>query len=179
MTDKPDSPDPIRSPLEYQQHLLALLGDDEPDEVQATTAQAFRDLVTEAGPHLRTNPEPREWSVFGCLAHIADAEVVMSARYRWILAHDQPPLIGYDQDLWVQRLHYPDESVESLLSYFQPLREANIELWRRSAPEDRSRVGLHSERGPESYELCFRMLAGHDRFHLNQARRALLAARGR
>lgn len=177
MPDKPDSPDPIQSPLEYQQHLLSLLGDDDPAEVQAITAQALRYLVIEAGPHLRTNPEPREWSVLGCLAHIADAEVVMSARYRWILAHDQPPLIGYDQDLWVSRLHYPDESVESLLAYFEPLREANIELWRRSTPEERARVGLHSERGPESYDLCFKMLAGHDRFHLAQAQRALTAAR--
>ena len=26
-----------------------------------------------------------------------DAEVVSAARYRWVLAHDEPPLIGYDQ----------------------------------------------------------------------------------
>jgi hypothetical protein len=39
-------------------------------------------------------------------------------------------------------------------------------------------VGLHAERGPESYELTFRLLAGHDRFHLGQARRALDALSG-
>ena len=32
---------------------------------------------------------------------------------------------------------------------------------------------MHAERGPESYELMFRMLAGHDRFHLNQMRDTL------
>jgi hypothetical protein len=177
--DRPDSPDPIQSPFEYQQHLLALLGDDDPAEVQATTASALRDLAIEAGPHLRTAPEAGEWSVFGCIAHITDAEIVMSARYRWILAHDQPPLIGYDQDLWVDRIHDDAESVDSLFSYFEPLRAANVALWQRSGPDDRIRVGLHSERGPESYDLCFRMIAGHDRFHLNQARRALIAARAR
>jgi hypothetical protein len=36
-------------------------------------------------------------------------------------------------------------------------------------------VGIHAERGPESYDLTFRMLAGHDRFHLEQARRAISA----
>ena len=173
---KPDSPDPIQSPREYQQHLLALLGDDDPAEVQATTAEALRDLAIEAGLHLRTAPEAGEWSVFGCIAHISDAEIVMSARYRWILAHDQPPLIGYDQDLWVDRIHHESESVDFLFSYFGPLRAANVALWHRSGPVDRGRVGLHSERGPESYDLCFRMIAGHDRFHLNQARRALIAA---
>jgi len=32
---------------------------------------------------------------------------------------------------------------------------------------------MHAERGPESYDLMFRMLAGHDRFHLNQMRETL------
>ena len=53
------------------------------------------------------------------------------------------------------------------------MRAANIELWRRSSGEQRARVGSHAERGPESYDLSFRMIAGHDRFHLRQAREAL------
>jgi hypothetical protein len=38
-------------------------------------------------------------------------------------------------------------------------------------------VGLHSERGPESFDLMFRMLGGHDRVHLAQAHRAIEAVR--
>jgi hypothetical protein len=37
---------------------------------------------------------------------------------------------------------------------------------------------MHEERGPESFDLLFRMIAGHDRFHLAQARRALEAVSG-
>jgi len=36
---------------------------------------------------------------------------------------------------------------------------------------------MHRERGPESYDLTFRLAAGHDRVHLAQARRALTAVR--
>jgi hypothetical protein len=36
---------------------------------------------------------------------------------------------------------------------------------------EKARVGLHEERGPESLDLSFRLVAGHDRFHLDQARR--------
>jgi hypothetical protein len=50
-------------------------------------------------------------------------------------------------------------------------------LWRRSGPEQRARFGIHSERGPESYDLCFRMIAGHDRLHLGQISRALEVVR--
>jgi DinB superfamily len=146
--------------------------------VQAATPAALRQLGAQAGPHLTLRPEPHEWSAIQCLAHIVDAEVVMSGRYRWILAHDEPPLLGYDQDLWVDRLHADDSDLSELLDLFDALRLANVTLWRRTPPELRQRVGMHAERGPESYDLEFRMIAGHDRFHMAQAHRALEALGG-
>lgn len=166
--------DPVAQASEYQQLLLSLLGTDDPAEVQLGTPAQIRRLFAEAGDSLRTRPEPEEWSVFECAAHIADAEIVYSGRYRWILAHHQPDLPGYDQDLWVDALHADGQTMpDELLSIFEPLRAANIALWRRTPPEQRSRYGMHSERGPESYELSFKLIAGHDRFHLDQARRTL------
>jgi hypothetical protein len=182
-TDMPGrSPDPIEDPQGYQRHLLGLLGDDDPAVVQHATPGAWRTMIDLAGPHLRDAPAEEEWSVFFCLAHAVDAEIVMSARYRWVVAHDEPQLLGYDQDLWVQRLHARigsgSESAEELLAVFDALRQANLALWRRSSDEARARVGRHDERGPESYDLAFRMIAGHDRFHLRQARGALTVVTG-
>src|SRR5205823_4075322 len=97
------SPDPVTQAAAYQQHLLGLLGQDDPAQVQAAT------------------------------------------RARLL----------------------------ALLEVFSTLRTANLRLWDRSSAEDRRRVALHAERGAESYELMFRMLAGHDRFHLDQMRHTL------
>ena len=166
-------PDELTDPSGYQRHLLRLLGDDDPADVQAATPATLRALVAEAGERLTARPEPGEWSVYGCLAHVADAELVMSGRYRWVLAHDEPPLIGYDQDLWVDRLHADEGDVDAMLDLFDVLRAANVSLWRSATDADRARVGMHAERGPESYDLAFRMIAGHDRFHIAQARMAL------
>jgi hypothetical protein len=175
----PSSPDPVSEPAAYQDHLLSLAGDDDPAEVQAGAADRWRSLIAEAGEKGHARPIPSEWSVVECLGHAVDAEVVSAARYRWILAHDEPPLIGYDQDLWVDRLHAPyEEDPDELLAFFRPIRDANISLWARSSEEDRARFGIHAERGPESFDLLFRMIAGHDRFHLAQARRALDAVAG-
>jgi len=173
-----DFVDPVRQPDTYQRMLLALLGDADPAAVQATTPSALRALVAEAEGDLRSRPEPKEWSVYECVAHIADAELVVGGRYRWILAHDQPELLAYDQDLWVDRLHRGDEDTADLLATFEALRAANLDLWRRTPIAERARFGIHSERGPESYELTFRLLAGHDLFHLEQARKALATVRG-
>jgi DinB superfamily len=169
------TPDPVSQAAEYQDYLVGLVGDGDPAEVQAAGPDAWREVLNEAGARVAERPEADEWSVLECLGHATDAELVASGRYRWILAHDEPPLIGYDQDLWVDRLHHGQDDPEALLETFEALRRANLALWARSSDEDRARVGIHSERGPESYDLTFRMLAGHDRFHLDQARRALAA----
>ena len=165
--------DPARPGYAYQSLLLSYLGDDDPAEAQAATPAILRELVADAGPDLRTRPEPREWSVIQLLGHIVDGELSSSVRYRWIVAHDRPDLPGYDQDLWADRLHHEDADPAELLTAFEGLRALNLSLWRRLPVEDRSRVGLHLERGPESYELTFALLAGHDRVHVEQARRTL------
>jgi hypothetical protein len=173
MTDLFPAPDPIQSPREYQDHLLRVLGDDDPVAVQSQTPSTLRTLAQEAGANLFRRSDPREWSVGECIAHVYDAEVVMSGRYRFILAQDEPPIVGYDQDLWVDRLHGDQDDIEDMIDTFEVLRRSNIDLWAASTPEQRQRAGIHSERGPETYELAFLMIGGHDRFHIGQARRAM------
>jgi hypothetical protein len=168
-----NSPDPIDEPKAYQDMLVGLVGEDDPAEVQASTPARIHDVLLRAGARATTRPAAGDWSVLECIAHICDAELVASGRYRWILAHDEPALIGYDQDLWVDRLHAPPESADELLAFFEPMRAANLALWTRTPEDRRDRFGIHAERGPESYRLTFVLIAGHDRFHLAQAERAL------
>jgi hypothetical protein len=173
------SPDPVDDPKGYQELLVSLVGTDDPAAVQQATLLEVRQLIGAAGDLVGRRPSEGEWSAVECLAHMLDAELVASGRYRWILADDEPELLGYDQDAWVDRLHDPVEDAGELLATFEALRRANLALWERTpADADRERVGMHRERGPESYRLTFTLMAGHDRFHLAQARRALAALGG-
>jgi hypothetical protein len=168
-------PDPISSPEAYRASLLAALGDDDPAVAQAETPAAIRVLLAEAGDRLRTRSAPGEWSVLECVGHIFDSEVVVSGRVRWILAEDEPDIVGYDQALWVAELRHNEDDPARLLATFEALRGANLDLWALRPVADRERIGRHRERGPESYDMTFRLSAGHDRIHLAQARRALEA----
>ncbi len=172
-------PDPVAEAAAYQAMLLAALGDDDPAEVQSATPAAIRALLAEAGTDLRTPPEPGEWSVLECLGHLVDGELVVSGRYRWIIAQDTPAIVGYDQAIWVARLRHGDDDPADLVGLFEALRRSNLALWARFGATHGDRIGMHSERGPESYDLTFRLGAGHDRIHMAQARRALDAVRGR
>jgi hypothetical protein len=167
------SRDALAAGRAYQQQLLALLGKDDPARVMEDTEPLLRTVLGDAASDLRKRPAPAEWSVLELLGHLVDAETVMSGRFRWTVSQDEPPLLGYDQDRWVARLRHNDDQPDELLAVFSALRAANLRLWGRSSADDRQRVAMHGERGPESYDLMFRMLAGHDRFHLNQMRETL------
>ena len=171
------SPDPVSAPDAYRQSLLAALGADDPADVMSATPASLRQLVDDAGPDLRTRPAESEWSVLECIGHIADAELVTAGRIRWILAEAEPDIVGYDQDRWVSGLRHGDDDPGELLELFDALRRANLALWRRTPDADRARIGIHRERGPESFGLTIRLIAGHDRIHLAQARAALDAVR--
>ncbi len=167
------TPDPVAEAAEYQGFLLGLLGEQDPYEVQSATPKALREIFASAGERIRERPSPSDWSVLETAGHILDAEVACTGRYRWIVAHDEPPLPGYDQDLWVERLRHNEDDPEELLSFFEALRAANLALWDRTSETERARVGIHMERGEESLELMFRLYAGHDINHLAQARSVL------
>jgi len=171
--------DPVSEPDAYRQSLFGLLGDQDPAQVQAATPARLRSLVAEAGPDLRTRPAAGEWSVIELIGHIADAEIVSAGRYRWILAHDAPEIMPYDQDLWAERLRHNEIDPDELLVPFEALRAADIALWRRTPVSERERYGMHRERGRETYEMTFRLIAGHDLFHIDQARSTLTGIRSR
>lgn len=168
-----DQSDPVQDPSGYVEMVLSHLGDADPAEVQARTPELLASLVEEGGDRLSLRTSPEEWSALELIGHLTQSEVVAAARYRWILAEDDPVLVPYDQELWVDRLHTNEADPHELLDLFSSLRRANLSLWQRSSDADRSRTGQHQERGPESFELLFRLIAGHDRLHHEQAVRAL------
>ena len=95
-------------------------------------------------------------------------DVPRFAHVSLILAQDRPPLTGYDQDRWAERLHYELDDPSEALERFAVIRRANLRLLERASPADLKRVGVHVERGEESLEHICRLSAGHDRLHLRQ-----------
>ena len=161
----------------YRKSVLDALGQDDPLDVQEAEVAAWRELIDRADGDLRARPAEGEWSVLECLGHMADSELVTSARYRWVLAENEPPLQGWDQVAWAARFGHVHDDPATLLDLFTALRHANVALWQRTPITDRARFGIHAERGPESFELLFRLQAGHGRVHRDQAERALADVR--
>jgi hypothetical protein len=163
----------------YTNAILELLGSQDPAAVLRATPGALRRAIDGLAPNLLRQPEkPGKWSIGHVLRHLADSEVVWGWRLRLILAQDRPPLTGYDQDAWADRLHYGEADPADSLRVFDTLRPDNLRLVERASPEDLQRVGVHVERAEESGEHRRRLYAGHDLLHLRQIERIRRAGAG-
>jgi hypothetical protein len=153
----------------YTRAVLELVTGVDPVGVLRETPAALRGSVAGLSQSQVGRPEaPGKWSMRHVLRHLADSELVWGYRLRMVLAHDRPPLTGYDQDAWADRLGYADADVEQALADFGVLRRSNLDLLDRASAEDMRRVGVHVERGEESVEHMIRLYAGHDVLHLRQ-----------
>jgi len=156
----------------YIASLLEILGSRDPLQVMADTPDALRrGIAGMTDQHLSMPEAAGKWSARQVLSHLADSELVGAFRFRMILAHDRPGIPAYDQDAWAGHLHYDQADVPAVLNTFTVLRRANLWILERATPEERQRVGLHTERGAESLDFQMQIYAGHDLRHLRQLTR--------
>ena len=166
--------DPVTEFELYRQELLAALGDDDPLAVLRETLVAVPRLVAEATPaQLNRSPGAGEWSPREVINHLADSDLVTGTRIRMIITQDRPTIVGYDQEAWTARFGGLDADAAETIARWRSLRQANLRICESLSPAEWERVGVHSERGPESVRLNIQLLAGHDRVHLDQFRRGL------
>ncbi len=154
---------------QYINRILGHLGDQQPLNVQAKTADRLAKLVKGVPKaKLGKRPAPEKWSVTEILAHLADSEIVLGWRMRLILGSNGAPIQAVDQDAWVSALHSARRDPDEALKTFRSLRDINLAMLKSLKPEQWENHGMHSERGKETLLHITKMYAGHDLNHLAQ-----------
>jgi uncharacterized damage-inducible protein DinB len=165
----------------YVRALLDLLGRRDPIEVLGELLPWLFERIRGLHDSTLRRPEaPGKWSVIEVIQHLADSDLVFSYRLKMMLTEDKPLLQGYDQDRWAGQLHYRDVPLELALDQLRIMRTVNLHALRRLSPSQLERVGLHSERGPESAGFLLQLMGAHDLVHRRQIDRILstVTARG-
>jgi uncharacterized damage-inducible protein DinB len=156
----------------YTAAVLDLLGSTDPMRVLHDTPSALTRGVEGLDAGQLSRPETTgKWSIVQVLQHLADSELVWGYRLRMVLAHERPPITGYDQDLWATRLRYDEADPQLAIADFGVLRQANLRLLSHASASDLARAGVHAERGEETVAHMIRLYAGHDLLHLGQIER--------
>ena len=140
-----------------------------PLKILAATAARLKSLAKGLTPaQLARRVNKDKWSIHEILTHLADCEVIFTARCRWIAFEDNPTLVPFDQDKWSDGRQREKEPVAETLERFRVLRQAQLRLFRSAPKADFERSGQHLERGRVTLGLTMRTAAGHDINHLRQ-----------
>jgi hypothetical protein len=158
----------------YKARILSFVEGKDPLEVQRQTATSLTQLIDGVSDNkLYQRPTPAKWSIAEVLAHLAEAEIVTSWRYRQMLETNGCPLTPYDQEIWNTLGDYSSRPPSESLQIFRLLRENNLRLLDRLTPEQWERYGMHAERGRLTVRDLAQLIAGHDLNHIEQIRKIL------
>jgi len=137
------------------------------------TADDIAALI-EAAPHLvAQRPALAAWSATEIICHLRDIEEAYCDRVRGILANEEPPLIQFDPDRWVDDRQYRRHEAAGALGAFRARRRDTLALLDSLDAEQWERGGQHPSRGRLTIRKIVHSLAKHDTEHCEQIARAL------
>ena len=161
---------------QYTQRMLKNTEGKDPLKIQRASAGKLASLIRgKSKKQLTRRPAPDKWSVAEILAHLADAEIVVSWRLRQVLCSNGASLQPFDQNVWASTLDYAHRDPKQSLETYRVLREGNHALLKKIPSSLWDNYGMHQERGQESVSHIVRMLAGHDVNHIGQIEKILNA----
>lgn len=166
------------TPQQYTQRILSNIAGQDPLRLQQAAPKKLAGLIRgKTKKQLTRRSAPGKWSVAEIMAHLADAELVVSWRLRQILSSNGASIQAYDQDVWASTFDYAHQDARQSLERYRFFRESNITLLKNVPKELWDNYGVHQERGNESVAHIVRMMAGHDLNHLRQVEDILKKAR--
>jgi hypothetical protein len=115
---------------------------------------------------LLARPVPGKWSTLEVVAHIADFDPILADRVKRILALDNPPLIGADENRFAAALAYQDRDLEEELALVERTRSQLVRILRKQSDDVLQRTGVHNERGPMTLERMLTAAARHIPHHV-------------
>jgi uncharacterized damage-inducible protein DinB len=114
-------------------------------------------------------PAPKEWSVHQVIVHLADSETNSYLRARRLVAEPGQPIMGYDQDVWADKLDYHNTDTEEALEVTRLVRKLTYDLLIRLPETVWNNTAVHPEYSePYSFEKWLRIYADHPREHAGQ-----------
>jgi hypothetical protein len=136
---------------------------------------ALAEVPSEA---MKFKPEPKEWSVYEIIIHIADSETNAALRARKLIVEPGGTLMGYDQDKWAVELNYHEQNFDDALEATRIARKTTYELLKRQSEEVFSHWLKHPEyEDPYTFEKWIKIYSGHIPGHIEQIQNNIKAWR--
>ncbi len=117
---------------------------------------------------LDTAPQEGKWTAREIVHHLADSEMTSAIRLRLLIASTNPPISGYDQEAFAQKLYYTDRPIEASLDAFNAARRSTAEILDRLSETEWLREGTHTQHGRYTVLTWLELYAAHAHLHAQQ-----------
>ena len=107
------------------------------------------------------------WSIQQVVVHCMDSDLIATDRIKRMIAEDNPQLIGYDENKFVQALRYEDQPAEAAIQILDLNRKLFASVVRKLPASVWERKGTHNERGVVTAGKYFQSTVDHLDHHLN------------
>jgi hypothetical protein len=145
-------------------------------EQYARSAARFRSAVMVAPKEaLRFKPSETAWSIHEIVCHCADAEMIAASRIRFVVAEDNPLIVGYNQEQWARALDYDRHPLDIALAVVEAVRANTAALLRRLPDDAWRKTARHTESGAYSAEGWLDIYVAHLKKHTQQIQRNVAA----
>ncbi len=122
---------------------------------------------------LSRRPDEQNWSAKEIICHVRDTEEYFLSRFQMIISLDEPKFSPADAGRWAAERQYLRHDVGEALMAFRQRRRETLSFSKEIKPGQWQRTCLHAIRGRMTLRDYLNLLAGHDRNHLDQIKRAL------
>jgi uncharacterized damage-inducible protein DinB len=109
---------------------------------------------------------PGTWSISELVAHLLDSDLVLADRMKRVIAEDEPALLAFDENRWIERLDSRSMPVEEAVSLLAGQRHWMTRILRKCTEADFNRAGIHSEAGRKTLADLVVSAVSHVDHHL-------------
>lgn len=136
------------------------------DEYEQGGEKLRRAVIGLAADDLLAYPVPGTWSIQEIIIHLSDSDLIGAERMKRIIAEENPPLIGYNETLFTQRLFPSEQSTEDAITLFDLNRRQFAKVLRKLPDDAFARAGTHNEVGKVTLGDQLRKYCQHLDHHL-------------
>ena len=111
-------------------------------------------------------PGTGAWSIAELVAHLLDSELVHIDRMKRVIAEENPILVAFDENAWIDRLDSQSMPVDEAVDLFDRNCRWMARVLRQCTESDFARTGQHTERGPLTLAALLATSVNHTDHHL-------------
>ncbi|MCM3123209.1 DinB family protein [Mesobacillus sp. AQ2] len=130
---------------------------------QMASTQEIFSAVTEKQAEYRY--AEGKWTLSEVLGHLTDTERIMNYRILRIARGDKSPLMGFDENEYVQEASFNERPIADLLEDYQNVRRATISLL-KGLPQKSLQNKGNANGFEVTVETIAYMIAGHELHHI-------------